>query len=314
MSESRAPARMRHSWEARCRLVRLILDGVAPADAARICGASRATAYRLLARHAAGGWAALRDRPPIATHCPRRLSPEAEAQIVELRLRTGWGPARLSVVLGRPASTVWRVLKRAGVSRRATQPRPDANRYEYAEAGQLIHLDIKRLGCFWQPGKRALGSEVGQLNRRAGWHYVHVMVDDHSRIAHAVVLPSERGSDCQRALKAHLAWLAERGIQPERVLTDNGSGYRSHAFRNELAAAGIRHLRTRPHHPQTNGKAEALIGILQREWAYAHVWRSSTDRTRALPGYLRWYNTHRPQGSIGAPPLTRVSQETEPYS
>jgi transposase len=314
MSESRAPARMRHSWEARCRLVRLMLDGVAPSDAARLCGASRATAYRLLARHAAGGWAALRDRPPVAKHCPRRLSPEAEAQIVELRRRTGWGPARLSAVLGRPSSTVWRVLKRAGVSRRAAQPRPDVRRYEYDRPGELIHLDIKRFGRFWQPGKQALGVEVGTRNPNAGWQYLHVMVDDHSRIAHAVLLPTEGPRDCSRALGEHLAWLAERGIRAERVLTDNGNGYRSDVFADATRSAGIRHLRTRPRRPQTNGKAEALIGILQREWAYGHIWRSSADRARALPGYLRWYNAHRPHGSIGRPPLSRVSPATGSYS
>jgi transposase len=183
MCESRAPARMRHSWEARCRMVRLMLDGVAPVDAARICGASRATAYRLLARFSAGGWDALRDRPPIAKHCPWRLSVAAEQQILELRARTGWGPARLAALLGRPPSTIWRVLKRGGVSRRVAQPRPDACRYEYAEPGGLIHLDIKRLGRFWQPGKRVLGAEVGNRSRYAGWQYLHVMIDDHSRLA-----------------------------------------------------------------------------------------------------------------------------------
>jgi transposase InsO family protein len=138
------------------------------------------------------------------------------------------------------------------------------------------------------------------------------MVDDHSRVAHAVVLPSERGSDCRRALAAHLEWLSERGIEAKRVLTDKGTGYRSHAFADAIKAAGLKHLRTRPRHPQTNGKAEALVGILQREWAYAHIWRSSTDRTRALPGYLRWYNTHRPHGSLGAPPFSRISQAAGP--
>jgi transposase InsO family protein len=305
---------MRHSWEARCRLVRLMLDGIAPCEAAQICGASRATAYRLLARHAAGGWGALRDRPPIAKHCPRRLSVEAERQIIELRARTGWGPARLAAMLGRPPSTVWRVLKRAGVSRRAAQPRPDVHRYEYAAPGELIHLDIKRLGRFWQPGKRVLGHQVGNLSRHAGWHYLHVMIDDHSRLAHAVVLPTERASDCRRALAAHLEWLSERGIEAQRVLTDNGTGYRSHAFADAIRQAGLKHLRTRPRHPQTNGKAEAFVGILQREWAYGHVWPTSTHRTRALPGYLRWYNTHRPHGSLGAPPISRISQAAGSYS
>jgi transposase InsO family protein len=314
MYESRAPGRMRHSWEARCRLVRLMLDGMAPADAARVCGASRATAYRLLRRFRLAGWDGLRDRAPVAKHCPWRLSPEAERQILELRARTGWGPARLAAVLGRPPSTIWRVLKRAGVSRRAAQPRPDVCRYEYAQPGGLIHLDIKRLGRFWQPGKRALGVEVGSRNRHAGWQYLHVMIDDHSRLAHAVLLPSESPQACIRALDEHLRWLSERGIHAQRVLTDNGNGYRSYAFAAATQSAGLRHLRTRPRRPQTNGKAEALVGIMQREWAYGHIWRSSADRARALPGYIRWYNNHRPHGSIGAPPISRISQAARYYN
>ena len=152
MIESRAPRRMRHSWEARCRLVRLMLGGVAPSQAAVVCGASRATAYRALARYRVGGWEALRDRPPIARSHPARLSSEAERQIVALRRATGWGPKRLAGVLGWPAATIWRVLCRHGISRRAAAPRPPANRHEYAAPGELVHLDIKQLGRFWQIG------------------------------------------------------------------------------------------------------------------------------------------------------------------
>ena len=314
MREGTPPRRLRYSWESRCRIVQLVLEGCSPAEAAARCGASRATGYRLVARFRAGGWEALRDRPPVAQSGPHRLSAEAEAQIVALRARTGWGPRRLAAVLGRPASTVWRVLRRAGVSRRAAQPRPDLVRYERRAPGELIHLDIKRLGRFWQPGKRALGVEAGTRNRRAGWTYVHVMVDDHSRLGHAVILPSERPEDCRRALEQHLLWLVERGVRPRELLTDNGNGYRSRAFAATVEAAGLTHRRTRPRRPQTNGKAEAFIGILLREWAYGHVWRSSTARAAALNGWLRWYNTHRPHGSIGGPPLSRVSQAQRSYS
>jgi transposase InsO family protein len=305
---------VRYSWESRCRIVQAILAGASPAQAAAAYGASRATGYRLWRRFQQGEWVALRDRPPIARHCPHRLSAEAELQILELRRRSGWGPARLAAVLGRRPSTVYRVLVRAGCSRRATQPRPDARRYEHDHAGALLHLDIKKLGRFWQPGKRALGVEVGTVNPRAGWQYLHVMVDDHSRLAHAVLLADERPQSCVHALRHHLAWLAERDIKPQRVLTDNGNGYISHAFRSALRDAGIRHQRTRPRRPQTNGKAEAFIGIALREWAYGHVWRSSAHRARALDGWLRWYNTRRPHGSIGQPPITRISQATESYS
>jgi transposase InsO family protein len=217
-------------------------------------------------------------------------------------------------VLGRRASTVYRVLARAGCSRRAAQPRPDARRYEHDHAGAMLHLDIKKLGRFWRPGKRALGVEVGTRNPRAGWQYLHVMVDDHTRLAHAVLLPDELPHSCINALHHHLAWLAERHIHPQRVLTDNGSGYRSNAFRDAIRAAGLRHHRTRPRRPQTNGKAEAFIGIALREWAYGHTWHSSAHRARALDGWLRWYNTRRPHGSLGGPPTSRISQAPGSYN
>jgi transposase InsO family protein len=305
---------MRYSWETRCAMVQAMLDGASPAQAAARFGASRATAYRLLAAFRGGGWEALRDRPPIARHCPHRLSAAAEAQIVELRARTGWGPKRLSALLGWPASTIWRVLQRRGCSRRAAAARPQLVRYEHAAPGDLVHLDTKKLGRFWQPGKRALGDGV-QRNRQAGWQHLHLAIDDHSRLAHAVILASDSGADCQRALRAHLGFFAEHGIRVQRLLSDNGSGYRSQRFAAAVAAHGLQHRRTRPRRPQTNGKAEALVGILLREWAYAHVWHSSQHRTRGLAGYLRWYNTRRPHGSLhGQPPISRVSQAQGSYS
>jgi transposase InsO family protein len=262
---------------------------------------SRATAYRLLGRYRQGGWEALRDRPPIAKRCPHRLSVEAEAQIVELRRRTGWGPRSLSAALGRPSSTIWRVLARHGCSRQPRMPRPPANRYEYAAPGELVHLDIKKLGRFWQVGKRVLNDGV-RRSRRAGWQYAHVAVDDHSRLAQVELRPSERGDDCAAFLAAVIASYRNRGTPIQRVLTDNGAGYRSHAFQDLLAANDVRHIRTQPYTPRTNGKAEAFIRILQREWAYGHVYHSSAHRARALPGWLRWYNHYRPHGGIGGHP------------
>ena len=160
MDKGRPPGRLRHSWEARCRFVQLMLSGVAPQAAAVTCGVSRATAYRVLRRYREGGWEALRDRPPIAKHCPYRLSAEAEAQIVALRMQTGWGPRSLSAALGRPPSTIWRVLRWHDCSRQVRMPRPAANRYEYAASGELVHLDIKKLGRFWRVGKRVLGAAI----------------------------------------------------------------------------------------------------------------------------------------------------------
>jgi transposase InsO family protein len=292
--------------------VQLVLDGCSPAEAAVVCGASRATAYRLVTRFRAGGWDALRDRPPVALSHPARLSVEAETQIVELRARTGWGPKRLAGVLGWPAATIWRVLRRHGVSRRARAPRPAANRYEYAAPGQLVHFDIKQLGRFWQVGKRALGGGF-QHNRSAGWQYLHLAVDDHSRFAVAQIRPTQTSVDSVAFLDHAKQAFAARGIQIERIMSDNGSCYVSGDFRRAAARHGVRHVRTRPYTPRTNGKAEALVGILLREWAYGYIWNSSSARARALPGYLRWYNTHRAHGTTGVPPLNRISQAHGSY-
>jgi transposase InsO family protein len=294
--------------------VGLILDGVSPSQAAIVCGASRATAYRALARYRMGGWEALRDRAPIAKSHPARLSSEAEQQIVELRRATGWGPKRLAGVLGWPAATIWRVLCRHGISRRAAAPRLPANRYEYAAPGELVHLDIKQLGRFWQLGKRALGEGTGRRNRQAGWSYLHLAVDDHSRYAVAQLRPTQTSTDAVAFLEHALERFTERGIQVQRIMSDNGSCYVSQDFRRAVQEHGLRHLRTRPYTPRTNGKAEALVGILLREWAYGFAWHSSAHRARALPGYLRWYNTHRAHGTIGGPPITRISQARRSYS
>ena len=247
MEKGRPPGRLRHSYSARCRLVGLVLSGLSPQAASTACGMSRATAYRLLGRYQQGGWEALHDRAPIAKHCPHRLSREAEAQIVELRRRTGWGPRSLSAALGRPPSTIWRVLKRYDCSRQAQAPRPAANRYEYAAVGELVHLDIKKLGRFWHVGKRILNDGV-RRSSRAGWQYAHVAVDDHSRHAIVQLRNSERGNDCAAFAHAVINAYAERGTPIQRILTDNGAGYRSSAFRDLLAECGIRHIRspTRP--------------------------------------------------------------------
>ena len=314
MIKGRPPARLRHSWEARCRVVRLILSGLSPQAASRACGVSRATAYRLLRRYYAEGWEGLRDRPSIAKHCPHRLSGEAEAQIVALRRQTGWGPQAIGSALGRSPSTVWRVLRRYGLSRAERQPRPPANRYEYAAAGELVHLDTKKLGRFWQVGKRIFQDGV-QRSPRAGWQHAHVAVDDHSRWALVELRPREDAESCTAFLAAVISAYTEQGITIHRVMTDNGSGYRSRRFQALLAQHGIRHIRTRPYTPRTNGKAEAFIRILQREWAYAFAYPSSRHRARALPGWVRWYNHHRPHGALdGHPPTSRISHAARSYS
>ena len=172
-----------------------------------------------------------------------------------------------------------------------------------------MHVDINKLGRFWTVGKRILGAEVGNLSRRAGWQYLHVAIDDHSRLAYAELLATESPAACAAFLRRATRWYRAQGITVERVLSDNGNGYRSHLWRATCAELGIARRYTRPRRPQTNGKAEAIIKTLQREWAYRFAYHSSAHRARALSGYLRCYNRHRPHSSLGGqPPINRVSQ------
>jgi transposase InsO family protein len=302
------PRRMRFSFESRCRIVQLVLEGTSPQAAAATCGASRATGYRLWRRYQQGGWAALVDRPPVPLRQPRRLSPEAEAEILAARSYANAGPVIVAGLLGRPASTVWKVLRRYGVSRLPRPPREPVQRYERERPGELLHVDIKRLGRFWTVGKAILGDRLNR-SEGAGWQYLHLAIDDHSRLAYGELLPTESPSDCVAFLRRAHSWYAGQGVTIERVLSDNGNGYRSFAWRDACAELGIQRRYTRPRRPQTNGKAEALVKTLLREWAYRFAYPTSAHRARALSGYLRWYNHHRPHGSLGGqPPISRVSQ------
>lgn len=303
----REPRRMRYSLESRLRIVRLIESGERPADAAAALGASRASGYRIWRRYRDEGWQGLVDRRSTPKRQPRRLSAEEEAQIVALRLELGAGPQVLAAILGRPPSTVGKVLRRAGCSR---LPRPEQvvrPRYERDRPGELVHVDVKKLGRFWEIGKRILKDGVHR-NRRAGWSYLHVAIDDHTRLAYAELLADERGPSCAAFLRRTTAWYAERGITLERVLTDNAKAYHGRYWQQACAELGIQRRYTRPYSPWTNGKAEALIKTLLREWAYRFAYPTSSHRARALSGYIRWYNNHRPHGSLAArPPISRVS-------
>jgi transposase InsO family protein len=302
------PRRMRFSFESRCRIVQLVLAGASPQAAAAACGASRATGYRLWRRYQEGGWRALADRPPVPIRQPRRLSAQAEAEILAARAYANAGPLIVAGLLGRPASTVWKVLRRHGRSRLARAPREPVQRYERSRPGELVHVDIKRLGRFWTVGKAILGDRLAR-SAGAGWQYLHLAIDDHSRLAYGELLPSESPADCAAFLRRAHAWYAGQGVTLERVLSDNGNGYRSHAWTAACADLGIERRYTRPRRPQTNGKAEALVKTLLREWAYRFAYPTSVHRARALSGYLRWYNRHRPHGSLGGrPPISRVSQ------
>jgi transposase InsO family protein len=239
---------------------------------------------------------------------PRRLSRELEQRILEARAYANAGPVIVGGQLGLPASTVWKVLRRYGVSRLRTRSRGPVVRYERQRPGELVHVDIKKLGRFWTVGKRIYGDGFHR-NPKAGWQFLHLAIDDHSRLAYAELLPSESPADCVAFFRRAVSWYAERGIHVERVLSDNGNGYRSFAWRDACVELGIARRYTRPRRPQTNGKAEALVKTLLREWAYRFAYPTSAHRARALPGYLRWYNQHRPHSSLGGrPPISRVSQ------
>ena len=311
---TRRPRRMRYSFETRCRAVTAMLAGVSPGAAAQPVGAGRATGYRWWERFATEGWVGLRERPSTPKRQPRRLGAEAEAEILAARQRSGAGPVTLGALLGRPASTVGKVLRRLGHARRPRAPRPPVVRYERALPGELLHLDTKKLARFWHVGKRIYGDGI-RRSPRAGWQHLHVAVDDHSRLAYAEVRPSDRQGDALAFLEHARAWFRTQGITVQAVMTDNGPAYRAHAWQQHCATHNLRHLRTRPFTPRTNGKAERFIQILLHRWAYAFAYPSSAHRTRALVGWLRWYNRRRPHGSLGGlPPVSRVSQVCSQYT
>jgi transposase InsO family protein len=310
---SERPRRKRLSWESRCEIVWLIEQGMSAPLAAARGGASRATGYRLWRRYQLGGWAALRDRPSTPRRQPRRLCAEAEQAILVARRRSAYGPVRLAGLVPHPPSTIGKVLRRHGCSR---LPRPHeaaarcARRYERERPGELLHVDTKKLGRFWEPGKRVLGAEAGRphRNRRIGWQHLHVAIDDHSRLAYAELLPGQDAETCTGFLERASDWYRGRGVEIERVLTDNAKAYHSRAWQQAAARLGIERRYTRIYRPRTNGKAERFIQTLLVEWAYARPYPSSAARARALPGYLRWYNRRRPHSSLAArPPISRVS-------
>ena len=309
------PRRMRFSFESRCRLVSLILEGMSPQAAAAACGASRATGYRLWRRFREGGWVALGDRRSTPLRQPRRLAPAAEQEILRWRHELGAGPAVIATIVARPASTVGKVLRRAGCSRLPHARRDPRVRYERERPGELLHVDSKKLGRFWEIGKRIRGDGVNR-SRRAGWQHLHVAIDDHTRLAYCEILPSERKTECAAFLRRAVAWYAaEHGIAIERVLSDNAKPYHSHHWRDTCLELEIERRYTRPYSPWTNGKAEALIKTLLREWAYRFAYPTSGHRAKALPGYLRWYNRRRPHGSLAArSPISRVSKVCGQYS
>jgi transposase InsO family protein len=276
-------------------------------DAAAAQGVSQRTMYRWLARWRAGD-RKLCDRSSAPKRVPRRTPRQTERLIEQLR-RLRMTSTRIAAQLRMAVSTVGAVLARLGLNRlsRLEPPEPP-NRYQRRAPGELVHLDIKQLGRFARPGHRVTGRRApARRSHRAGWEYVHVAVDDYSRLAYVEVLPDQRSGSAVGFLERMLAWFAERGVRVREVMTDNGSCYIGHNFAAACQTRGLPHLRTRPHRPRTNGKAERLIQTLLREWAYAAAYRSSQHRVLALTPWLDYYNHRRPHGALShRPPASRL--------
>jgi transposase InsO family protein len=276
---------------------RITVEGWLVADAASAAGVSERTAYKWLARFRSGGEAALRDRSSAPIRCSHRLPAATVGEIERLRRHGLTGP-QIARQLAKPLSTVGAILRRLGLGRlSALDPKPPAIRYERAAPGELIHIDTKKLGRIDGVGHRITGDRRGQ-KRGIGWDMVHVCIDDASRLAYTEILPDEKKESACAFLARALAFFAGHGVAVERVMTDNSSAYRSHDFRRLCAAAGIRHIRTRPYTPRTNGKAERFIQTSLREWAYARAYQSSAERTIAMTHWIDDYDTQRPHSAI----------------
>jgi transposase InsO family protein len=286
---------------------RVIEQGWTVSAAAAAANVSRQTASKWVRRFRDEGEAGLRDRSTRPLRVHRRIAMELVLAIEHLRRTERLGPHRIGWALGLAASTVYSILRRLGLHRlRRLEPRPEVIRYEWPAPGDLVHLDTKKLGRIDGVGKRFGGPK---RSRTLGWDHVHVAIDDHSRLAYAEQLPDEHGVTAAAFLDRALGVFAGRGITFARVMTDNGSPYVSHVFTGALADRGIRHLRTRPYTPRTNGKAEAMVKILINSWAYARPYESSDERAEALVAFLDFYNHERPHGGLnGERPIDRVRQ------
>jgi transposase InsO family protein len=278
------------------------------AQAGRQFNTSPKTVAKWVERYRAQGREGLRDRSSRPLSSPSR-TPLATADAVEALRRQRRTQAHIARELGLSGATVSRILKRRGLSRLSSlEPASPRPRYEREKPGEIIHIDIKKLGRFNRIGHRITGDRSRQSNTRGiGWEFAHVAVDDHSRVARIDIFPDEKRQSAVAFLKATVAYFNSLGVTVDRVMTDNGACYKSFAFRNACRQLGIRHIRTRPYTPQTNGKAERFIQTALREWAYATAFETSEQRARELPIWLHRYNWHRPHASLaGKPPISRL--------
>lgn len=289
-------------------LVRHIVSGQTLEAAARAAGVCPRTARKWMARFLAEGVEGLQDRSSRPHRLYRATPPEIVERVEAMR-RQRWTGKQIAAELGISPATVSRILKRLGLNRiAALEPAEPVRRYEREKPGELIHIDIKKLGRFERVGHRITGDRQKGVSRGAGWEFVHVSIDDASRLAFSQILPDERKESAVAFLKAAVAYYASLGVVVARVMTDNGSCYRSKAFRKACVDLGLKHIRTRPYTPKTNGKAERFIQTALREWAYAQAYPTSDRRAQELPVWLHRYNWHRPHGSLKSkPPISRLN-------
>jgi transposase InsO family protein len=302
---------------ARHELCRLIARGASIREAARTFNVSPATAHKWWSRWTQASAASrrslvcLRDRSSRPRRSPNELAVAEQARICEVRRHTGWGPRLIAGVVGRPHSTVHRTLARHGISRPPRPKRERVVRYEWPCPGDLLHMDTKRYARFRRPGHaRTHNRFTTGADKRTGlgYEFAHSIVDDHTRIAYSELHRDERAETVVAFTARALEFFAALGIRPKRLMTDNAFVYiKSAGLRELLDAHGIRHLTIQPRRPQTNGKVERFQQTMAREWAYGLTYRSSTDRAKALPHWLRYYNERRPHSGIGGrPPISRV--------
>ncbi len=291
----------------RLLVTRVLVERWTFTDAADAFGVSERTAYRWVRRWRDGDRALLdRSSAPKRVHrTPRRVE-----QLIEQLRRCRMTSPKIAAKLRVAVSTVCAVLARIGLNRLSKLGPPEPpNRYVRRRPGELVHVDIKKLGRFVRPGHRVRGRTGDGVHRRRGqgWDYVHVAVDDYSRVAYVEILDTQTSEDAVAFLERAIAWFADLGVRVRSVMSDNGSCYIAHHWADACRRHRIKHLRTRPNRPRTNGKAERFIQTLQREWAYAAVYQTSTHRNRALHPWLRFYNHRRPHGSLGhQPPASRL--------
>jgi transposase InsO family protein len=285
---------------------RVVHEGWTVADASLAVGVSKRTGYKWLARFKAEGEPGLLDRSSRPRRCPRGLSAE-ERYVLEGLRRQRWPLWRIAMQAGRGVATVSRCMKRLGLSRlKSLEPPVPVVRYERAAAGELLHIDTKKLGRIDGIGHRITGDRTKNHNRGIGWDLVHLAIDDHSRVSFAQVLPDEKAVSCVQFLRQAVAYYASLGVRIERVMTDNGTGYKN-TFKTACDQLGIRHIKTKPYTPKTNGKAERFVQTSLREWAYARPYVSSAQREAALQPFLHRYNWHRPHCALNRqPPMSRI--------